>query len=273
MSSGVYNQRTDIMRDDEIGELADHFDEMAAVIQEKIVSLNSAIKQRDDFMAAFSHEIKTPMTSMIGYAALLKNGGLEHEEKERAISYIHKETKRLEELSQKLLILLGLSNETVALYPVLLGDIFTKVRNAFLNKTDSQLIFQNAHDTVIWAEPDLLADLIINLVRNGFQSSPEDNQVRVSFEKSDVVYCSIKVSDRGRGISEEDIIHIEEPFFRVEKSRAKVSGGTGLGLTLCAQIAEFHNTKLDFLSKPGYGTDVSIRLRLYSADDEVLSCV
>lgn len=258
IAQGAYHQRTGISRKDEIGQVARHFDEMAAAVEETVERLELSVRQRQDFMAAFTHELKTPMTAMLGYAALLERDALPGPEREKALTYIHSQTARLEALSQKLLALLGLGDEAVELAPASLADVMETVRAAFPDYGPEALVLPDGTDLFVEADADLLADLVINLVQNAWQAHPADGVVRVALE-TDGEAVVLSVADRGRGIPPDELSRVEEPFYRVDKSRAG-GGGTGLGLALAARIATLHGAKLDYQSVEGQGTAVSLRL-------------
>lgn len=115
ISSGDFNERVNIKTNDEIGELADSFNKMAEEIENRINSLNLSIKQKDDFITGFSHEIKTPMTAIIGYSDLLRLKDYDDDVRIPALNYIYSESKRLEDLSYKLLSLMELSEDKIEL--------------------------------------------------------------------------------------------------------------------------------------------------------------
>ncbi len=175
IAAGAYAQRTGISGKDEIASLAASFDEMAAAVERQVESLTLAARQREDFMSAFTHELKTPMTAMMGYAALLEKGALDEEEKAKALGYIHSETRRLEDLSQKLLMLMGLAEGSVHLKRVRLADVLRRVRGAFPQE-GARLTLPESGEAAVRADADLLADLLINLVRNGFEAQPQGGQ-------------------------------------------------------------------------------------------------
>lgn len=261
IAAGEYEQRTRIARQDEIGDLARNVDDMACAIQEKIDNLELAVQQREDFMGAFTHELKTPMTAMMGYASLLQKSNLDQAEKSKALSYIYNETKRLENLSQKLLAFLGLAETKIELEPTDLSHVFAKTKQALVEKDEYQVVFPSIkeNDVMVMADEDLLTDLLLNLLQNGLRAKPIDGKVTIGVMCKPEV-CTISVCDRGIGMSEEEQKRITEPFYCVDKSRARKESGNGLGLALCARIARAHGTDLIIHSKKGEGTTVYITI-------------
>lgn len=269
IAAGAYEERLALDGSDEMAQLAASFDEMAASIGEKVDSLNLSLRQKEDFIGAFTHELKTPMTAMMGYAALLEKDPATNESHRRALAYIHSETKRLEALSQKLLLLLGLSDETLDLSPVPLGDLFEKTRNALGDTKGVEVVFSGGGGACVWGDADLLVILLLNLIRNGVNARPADGRVRVLpalLEDRYIVY----ISDTGCGMSADQLDRIEEPFYRVDSARAKSDGGSGLGLAIAARVARLHGTFLRYESAPDAGTTVSFTLAIKDSSSHVV---
>lgn len=130
IAGGAYGERTGLSGGDEIGVLSRSFDAMAAAVQEKVDALELSVRQREDFMSAFTHELKTPMTAVIGYADTLRSMQCEPEQQQRAANYIFSEARRVEALSEKLLQLLGLREQAPALEPLELERVFARARAA-----------------------------------------------------------------------------------------------------------------------------------------------
>ena len=234
---------------------------MAAAVQEKVDALELSVRQREDFMGAFTHELKTPMTGILGYADLLRTMQPDPDEQREAAGAIFHEARRLEDLSGKLLRLLRLDEEGLTLAPMPLdAAVAEAVRAAApaLRRAGGRVL---APATGLWVQgdPDLLCDLLLNLFTNAAKADP-GGAVTVAFDPGpDTV--GVTVRDRGCGIPADQLDRITEPFYMVDKSRARKQGGSGLGLALCARIAEAHGTALTFDSAPGQGTAVRFVLR------------
>lgn len=256
IADGDYARRTGLHTGDEIETLSSSFDKMADAVQEKITALQADVRQREDFMGAFAHELKTPMTSIIGYADMLRTIQASPAEQYEAAGAIYHEGRRLEALSGKLLALLGLGEETITLQPTALAALWPRLQAACPG-VPLQL---PACDAAVQADADLLLDLLCNLVGNAVKASEPGQPVEVrAADNGDTV--TLTVADHGCGIPQSEISRVTEPFYMVDKSRARKQGGSGLGLTLCKRIAEVHGSDLHIESTPGEGTRVSVILR------------
>ena len=256
IADGDCARRTGLHTGDEIETLSSSFDKMADAVQEKITALQADVRQREDFMGAFAHELKTPMTSIIGYADMLRTIRASPAEQYEAAGAIYHEGRRLEALSGKLLALLGLGEETITLQPTALAALWPRLQAACPG-VPLQL---PACDAAVQADADLLLDLLCNLVGNAVKASEPGQPVEVrAADNGDTV--TLTVADHGCGIPQSEISRVTEPFYMVDKSRARKQGGSGLGLALCKRIAEVHGSDLHIESTPGEGTRVSVILR------------
>lgn len=263
IAAGAYNARTKVSSNDEIGDLSRNFDKMAEAVEEKVDQLNTSLHQRDDFVSAFTHEIKTPMTSIIGYSDILRSMECEPEVRQKAANYIFHESKRLEVLSQKLLALMGMSEHT-PLQPVSLNSIFSPIaRSVAPALGELRLEIRSAEDVIVMADRELAGDMLRNLILNAIKAEPADGCIRVNWEKCSGGRVRVIVFDTGRGIPPEEVERITEPFYMVDKSRARQEGGSGIGLALCSKIAALHGGGLSIKSKLGEGTAVGFTLALY----------
>ena len=260
IAAGQYGQRTQVHTQDEVGRLSQDFDAMAASVEQAMESLEDEVRRRDDFVAAFTHEIKTPMTAMLGYADLLRSRDIGQSAREKAADYVYHETKRLEALSLKLLELMRLGHEGAGLESVPLSAVFSDVRHACAGLEGANVTFADARGVWVLADKPLLADLLYNLVVNAVRASRPGGPVQVGFEvQNDTV--ALFVRDEGRGIPPHELGRITEPFYMVDKSRARAQNGSGLGLALCQRIAAAHQTALEFESEVGRGTTVRLPLQ------------
>lgn len=214
-------------------------------------------------MSAFSHELKTPMTAVIGFAETLRSVQCEPDEQRRAADYIYSEARRVEALSQKLLALMGLSDAPPALAPLALDEVLAKARTALVPSiAPVALDICSAPGVSVMGDGDLLTDLFYNLVWNAVRAKPKDGRVRMEWRRAeDGAAVDVTVRDTGCGIPPEAISRVTEPFFMVDKSRARAGGGSGIGLALCKKIAEIHGGGLKIESVLDEGSAVTVRLR------------
>lgn len=258
IAAGDINNRTNIRTADEIGSLSESFDAMASSIEDKITSLDAAVREREDFVSAFTHELKTPMTSMLGYAAILRAKQTD-DTTHMAAEYIYHETKRLEQLSQKLMLLMGLKNEKITLEPTLSDSVFAAIdKNPPQKDSAVSLTFKPCGYKVL-CDKVLLEDMLRNLIVNAQHACREKGEVVVFCEKSGDK-CTIFVKDTGCGIEKAEIEKLAQPFYMVDKSRARAENGSGMGLALCSRIAALHGSQLKIESEKGEGTSVSVAL-------------
>jgi len=261
ISGGDLSKRSRITSNDEFGQLSRDFDAMADKLQENITRLESDMQRQESFMGAFAHELKTPMTSIIGFADLLRQGNLDENTRMMAAEYIHSEGHRLERLSFKLLDLLLLKKDEINMKRVWLGAYLAEVERALTPKMknkDIRLVCRADQKRVI-LEPDLVKSLLYNLVDNASKAMDDGGIIAV---RATVIPggCQFQVVDNGRGMETAELAKITEAFYRVDKARSRSQGGAGLGLSLCKQIAELHNGSISFDSQPGKGTRVNVTL-------------
>lgn len=261
IAAGDYARRTALHTGDELENVSQSFDKMADAVQEKIADLQVDVQRREDFMGAFAHELKTPMTSIIGYADMLRTLQIDPAEQHEAAGAIYHESRRLEALSYKLLSLLSLSDERLELAPVDLTDLWPRLRMA----CPQVPLLTPQGGAVVHGDADLLLDLLCNLVQNAAKASPAGMPVTVLLaDAGDTV--ALTVQDHGCGIPADKLARVTEPFYMVDKSRARRQGGSGLGLALCQRIAAAHDGTLKIESEPGKGTRVSVTLPLWKKE-------
>lgn len=234
---------------------------VAAYHYERLQELNA---RQSRFVADLTHELKTPLTSLIGYADLLRGGTLDAERRRTAAEALYHESARLESLSQQLLALNGLQADGVVLRPVRVAAAFA---DAVRSLPDVVLDCDAPAEAVVLADRVLLADLVRNLALNAWHAGPQDGAVHLRC--TDAGECwRLTVQDTGCGIPAEALPHLTEPFYRVDKARARANGGSGVGLALCAQIVEAFGTQMTFASRVGEGTTVTILLQKEAEHEE-----
>jgi two-component system, OmpR family, phosphate regulon sensor histidine kinase PhoR len=237
--------------------------EVADSVNKMAMELGSLEKLRQDFISNVSHEIQSPLTSINGYASLLKRDGIGPNLITHYATIIETESKRLSKLSDNLLRLSVLEADSVPL----------EIRPFRLDKQlESVLLMLEPQ----WAEKnitpdvslpnimttgneDLLSQVWINLLHNAIKFTPENGMIRVKLTGSaDSVECII--ADNGIGISPEDQLHVFERFYKVDKSRDRSLGGNGLGLSLVKKIVEMHGGKITVKSEKGQGAKFMVIL-------------
>jgi len=262
IASGDLRCRAALSGKDEIGILAADFNNMADRLEVNINEMKDTMRRQEEFMGGLAHELKTPMTSIIGYADLLRGHTLSDEDKRDAANYIFMEGRRLEVLSLKLLDLIVLKKRDFTLLPVSIAHIVedtARLLRPAMEKLDVKLTY-TCDDGACMLEPDLFMSLLLNLVDNARKALEPGGEIHIR-SKTDGEICEISVTDNGRGIPENELYKIKDAFYRVDKSRSRAQGGVGLGLRLCDEIAELHGGEITFESELGKGTTVTIKLK------------
>ena len=258
-SAGHYERRVSVRSKDELGQLAQDFNAMADSLEHKIWELNDAVERQKEFTASFAHELKTPLTSVIGYADTLRSRQLPPRLQMDAANYIFKEGRRLEALSFALLDLFALEKEAPELVPChILRLVQETADSAAYHLRQKHISLEiRVEDCTLPLAAELFKTLLYNLIDNARKASDEGSVILLRGLRTEAGY-SLSVIDRGRGIPADQLKRIIEPFFMVDKSRARAEGGAGLGLALCQKIAEVHHARLSFRSESGKGTAVTL---------------
>lgn len=260
-AGGKHDERSEVRTGDEIGELSGSFNSMAETIEGTIQKLELSAKQQKDFTSSFAHEIKTPMTSVIGYADMIyQREDMTREETKNAAGYILNEGLRLEALSQKLMELIVLEKQDFTLSEMPAREVMRDIMETMRPAAEAKgiKIECTAQSAYIRIEFDLFKTLMMNLIDNAMKAGSDT--VIVSGELCGDKY-RVSVTDNGRGIPKDQIERITEAFYMVDKSRSRKAHGAGLGLAIASEIAAIHGTGLHFESELGAGTKVGFDLK------------
>ncbi|MDD5923338.1 MAG: HAMP domain-containing sensor histidine kinase [Clostridia bacterium] len=268
MADGDLSIRAETKGTKEIAELSKNYNNMAQSIENYVDKLKESAQSREEFVNNFTHEMKTPLTSIIGYADMLRSYELDVEEKRKCADCIYKEGKRLEALSSSLLSIIVLKNNSVDMsdsdVKFLIDDIKDAVR--FLLEKYNISLEIDCTDAKIFAEYSLIKTLICNLIDNACKASQSGSKITLTGAVCNDRF-RFTVADMGRGIPANEISKITQPFYMVDKSRARSMGGAGLGLALCSEIAYMHGSQLHIESTPGVGTAVSFDIAISQKKD------
>ncbi|MFC3883205.1 two-component system histidine kinase PnpS [Bacillus songklensis] len=229
-----------------------------------ITELKKLEQMRKDFVANVSHELKTPITSIKGFAETLLEGAGEDEQiREQFLTIILNESHRMQGLIQDLLDLSKIEQQgfKLTIQPVHLQELFEEISMMLSGKAADKNISMELRlpDEPLYIEADPLRvkQIFINLINNGLTYTPAGGFIDIwAKEKEDRVEISVR--DTGIGISEEEIPRIFERFYRVDKARSRNSGGTGLGLAIVKHLIEAHHGKIEVASKVGEGTTFTV---------------
>ncbi len=236
-------------------------DPLAEKLRSQHADILAAAKARQDFTANVSHELKTPLTAISGYAELMEDEVAGAEQQKHFAHEIGKNADRLLALINDIIKLSELDHKGYApvfeetdLYEIAkecMEDLTVSAKQRNIN------IILNGESCPIRGSKDLLKELIENLVQNSIRYNNPGGNVKISvFGKDNGKKLTVK--DDGIGIPEADRQRVFERFYRVDKSRSKATGGTGLGLAIVKHIVEIHEAKIELESEPGAGTTVTV---------------
>ena len=236
----------------------------AVIVLIDVTKLKKLEEMRKDFVANVSHELKTPLTSIKGYAdTIIENKINEFDTIEKFVGIISKEATRLNLLINDLLDLSKLEANYFELKPENIDDIYEKPIRILKSKAEQKNIeivnqFNNDLPLVMINKPQI-ENLLINLIDNAIKYNKENGKIYLrAYQKNDKVY--IEIEDTGFGIPKEDQERIFERFYRVDKARSREIGGTGIGLSIVKHIVKGHNSEIEVKSVIGEGTCFSFYL-------------
>jgi len=294
IASGDLDKRADVRGHDEVADVARSLNMMADSIESNVTALEELAESRRIFISNLAHEMKTPLTSILGFADILRvKRQVTDEERIEYANVIVSETKRLQELSGKLMELLvvgsleitpkkvEMHNFTAELAAVLKpiinnASMLFKIdlpKEAITVSMDKELmksfVFNLVDNSIKASSPGDTIRFVVELVYAGFENAllDEDEELEAGNAPEDSLpprvteMVKITVMDEGIGIPPDEIPLIVEPFYMLDKARTRKHGGAGLGLALCSEIARAHNSRLDIRSVRERGTAVSILLK------------
>ena len=257
MSQRNYETRVSVTSKDEIGKLSEAFNEMAAEIQRED-------EEQRTFLATVSHELRTPISYVKGYSEAIQNNFVEGKEREEAMELIVREANRMERLTNEIFQLARSKNniEDLELYPIVLAEtVRDSVKLLEQQAENKKMTLSVALDEniIVLANEEKLKQIVINVIENAIRYSTVGSKVNIMTKimKEEAV---IEIADNGIGIPSEDLPHITERFYRVNKARSRADGGSGLGLSIVDQLVTQHNGKLAIVSEVGKGTIVTITI-------------
>lgn len=254
LAEGNSGARVQIKTEDELETLGHAFNRMADAMQNQMDALQEESSRQKRFVAAFSHELKTPMTAILGYASMLEKGQLLPEQQSKAAGYIARESARLEALSRQLLRLMELQAGGIEISPTALKPLLQEACDS-LPHLSAAVQLDCPTDAWVNANAPLLLDFVRNLLLNGAAAEPKDGRIYIECHAQETGW-RLCVKDSGRGIPAKALSKITEPFYRLDAGRARSQGGNGLGLALCRMIAQAHGDDLHIESRVGEGTKV-----------------
>ena len=258
MAKGDFSKRIPVMSDDEIGELSVSFNNMTN-------SLAKLEKMRRSFVGNVSHELRTPMTTIGGFIDGILDGTIEEERREYYLRIISDEVKRLSRVVESMLNLSRLESGEVKLNPIMfnLSEAVVSVVLSREKQIDSKKItvtgLDRLEDTFVYADYDLIYQVIYNLVDNAVKFCEDGGEISFSVG-SDAKFVRFSVKNTGFGIPKENIGSIFDRFYKVDKSRSANKNSAGLGLYIVKTIINIHGGRITVESAENEYTDFSVQL-------------
>lgn len=258
ISSGDFSVLLPVNEHDPFAEIAESINKMAK-------ELGSMENLRQDFISNVSHELQSPLTSISGFAELLRNGSITQQQRSHYIDVIETEAKRLSKLSENLLRLSSLDANAQPL-TLTVFSLDKQIQNAVLMlepqwSANELEISVELEKVSVEGDEGLLSQIWVNLLHNAIKFTPKGGKIDIALTSSEAV-AVCRISDSGIGLSEEDRMHIFERFYKADKSRDRASGGSGLGLSIVKKIVELHGGTITVQSKLDAGSTFTVKIPL-----------
>lgn len=247
LADGDYAAPLPAAKNDEMNALIRAFSRMSAAIDERETALRTQAEERQALIDALAHEMRTPLTAILGGARLLQQSRLSGSQQSELLDTMAREASRLSTMDERLLLLTRLDHEAPEFAPF---DSQAMAREALSVFNGVRL---EGDDAVFVGERELTILLLRNLVVNAQRAGGKE-AVRVTLHPD-----GFDVTDYGCGMTKEQIARAFEPFYKADKARTRSAGGAGLGLPLCRKIARLHHGKLHMESEIGRGTRICYR--------------
>ena len=264
VASGNYSERLEVSGGDELAGLAQDMNDMAQAVRDRVEQLERVADERKIFIADLAHEMKTPLTSILGFADLLYlPKDVPEETRVEYARVISEEARRLRALSGKLLELTTLGSSGILLHPASLREVADEVEVSLQPVMLQSSLELHCSCPDVWIDMDreLFKSLLYNLLDNARKASPRGGLLELT-ARVDGEQATVLVRDHGRGIPQEEIDKICRPFYMVDKSRSRKAGGAGLGLALCREIVAVHHGRMEIQSVLGQGTSITLSFPL-----------
>ncbi|GAA3731656.1 HAMP domain-containing sensor histidine kinase [Salinicoccus jeotgali] len=242
----------------------DEFGELAAAITRLSGDLERLKNERNEFLASVSHELRTPLTYLKGYTDILRREDLSKEDRRKYLTIIQEETIHLNGLIKNLFELakidqneFAIKKEAVA-FDDLISTVIARIEPA-VDKKNIELTFSSSGELEAVVDPKRMQQVFLNILDNAIKYTPPAGRIGVSVtgSRNEIITA---ISDSGIGIDQADEPYVFERLYRAEKSRSRLQGGAGLGLTIAKEIVELHGGQISVQSTPGEGTVFTVSL-------------
>ena len=260
---GDYSHRVSIGGNDELTVLGSEFNDL-------VERLNTSEQKRNNFVSDASHELKTPLASIKLLSDSILQNDMDIETVREFVGDIGSEADRLNRMSQKLLSLSRIEDQSGSdceiVYFAPTVDKVVRMLSPYANESNVAIETSLSDDCSILILEDDLYQIIFNLVENGIKYNIAGGSVRIHVTRSDD-NALLTVSDSGSGIPEDSLPHIFERFYRVDKARARKSGGSGLGLSIVRNMVERNNGEIHVESTEGQGTTFTVSFPVFDTEE------
>ncbi len=255
IEAGNYEVTAEELGNDEFALLSRSFNSMISKIHEQMNALSLDAERKQILIDNLAHELRTPLTSIHGYAEFLEKASTSEEKRILAAHYIMSESERLQKISEILLDSAYIRGAEPEMKTVDVAAVLLSAAESLRPKAEAHgvEILTELCPLYISGNETLLSMLFCNLAENAVKASSRGGRIFLSISDH-----TVTVADNGKGMTEEQLLHITEPFYRTDKARSRADGGAGLGLALSKQIAEVHGAELAFKSRLGEGTKVFV---------------
>lgn len=266
VASGDFEHKVDNPSRDEIGVLTQTFNDMAGTLEDTLDDLKKSEQMRKEFVANVSHELRTPITSVKSYSeTLLDDPGMDPEMREKFLNVIVNESDRMSKIVQDLLTLSRFDAGSIEFefttfsFEKSVKDVYSAMRlEAQNHEHEFTLEFMTPMPDIV-GDRGRIEQVLMNMVSNAIKYTKNGGRIKVTAgAKNGTVWCSVR--DNGIGIPKQDVEHVFDRFYRVDKARSRESGGTGLGLSIANEIVLRHDGTLKLDSKAGRGTVITVTL-------------
>lgn len=259
IAAGHYEREIFCRGRDEIAELAANVNRMSGEIRKQIAALEEENEKKQQLMDNMAHELRTPLTSIYGYAEYLQRAKVSEEETYEGLTYIMSESRRLTRMGEMMLSMRIYEREEICFEPVSVEQTAWHVEKLLRGKLQEKQLKLACDFSVeyVMGEEVMLVNLFRNLLENAIRASKVGGSIfwKGYHGNGGTVFEMI---DEGIGMEAEELKRITEPFYRVDKARSRENGGAGLGLSIAGMIVEKHGGRMEFTSKKGDGTKVTV---------------
>lgn len=261
VAQGDYSISMDIGGSDEISQLSHDFNKMISAVNMNIRELKDLADSRKKFIDNLTHEMKTPLTSIIGFADILRSARtVDEDARVEYANAIYDEAIHFKNLSDRLMEMILLERSQPDLERVEMDKFLHEISSQIIPLLERRNIQLNivSESCIMLIDKELIKSMVVNLVDNASKSYKDGGVIELTLRRSGDDKMTLSVRDYGCGIPKDELYKVIEPFYMLDKARTRKSGGAGLGLALCKEIASVHKARLTIDSGVGQGTCVTV---------------